>query len=88
MVYLKVSFIDKRSFFYLVCPTGFDWFDQQGCAMLITTPASKSAAQQVCRGLNPASNLMMPKTAQTALQMQQVHRNMMKPRAHNSKKVI
>jgi len=45
--FLKVNFADNQLLFYLVCPAGFDWFDQQGCAVLITTPASKSAAQQV-----------------------------------------
>ena len=38
---------------------------------LVTTAASKTAAQQACKDINPAAELMMPKTDQTARQLQQ-----------------
>jgi hypothetical protein len=38
---------------------------------LITTPASKAAAQQICQTKNPTATLMMPKNANTAMQLQQ-----------------
>ena len=38
---------------------------------LVTTAASKTAAQQTCKDINPAAVLMMPKTDQIAQQLQQ-----------------
>ena len=58
--------------FYLpVCPTGFEWFDQNGCVALVTTPASKANAITQCQTLNPSANLVMPKTGYNQMKLQQ-----------------
>jgi hypothetical protein len=55
-----------------VCPDGFTWWDQLGCVSVVTAAASKAAAQQSCQAKNPAATLMMPKTANSAWQLQQL----------------
>ncbi len=47
----------------LVCPSGFEWLDNQGCVALMTVATSKLDALNQCRQLYPNSQLMMPKTA-------------------------
>jgi hypothetical protein len=53
---------EKKYQYRLVCPNGFEWFDQTGCVAIITTPANKESAINQCKSLNPSAQLMMPKT--------------------------
>ena len=58
--------------YFSVCPSGFDWFNQQGCVTVVTTASSKASAAQTCQGMNPLASLAMPKSDFTSMQMNQL----------------
>jgi hypothetical protein len=72
LIYSYLHFNIFKINFSIVCPAGFQWLDQQGCAAVIQEPSSKSEALQKCRDKNPYANLMMPKTAYQQLKLEQL----------------
>jgi len=53
-----------------VCPPGFSWLDENGCVAMIERPLSKQEALTKCREKNTNANLVMAKTAQAQLLLQ------------------